>query len=462
MGIDSFSKIVKIFYMKYLWMLLSICLVACNTTKSVVKRQDDAQKIKGYQKYNPVTGKYEWVSEDPEMKKDSIDLAELQKKNAAKAAAKADKGFNRAIKVALILPFYADQSKEGEAIYAKSKWAINFYGGVQLALDTLSQKGISVDLRVLDDKASEAELQKMLLFEDVKNADLIIGPAGKANLKIAANFAKTKGIPLVSPYSSNDDITTNNPYFIQLNPSLKSHCERIIEDVYTHHKNPNLTIISRNKPTETATYEYFTNHINKIYSNNLTTRKISVDEELVGISKTDFSNIIVPNRQNVILIPSWSNEAFLSALLQKIESLRKGSEVYVYGMPQWVGFELLSMELLDKLQVKITTVNPFEVNKAQAKVFKKKYFQKFSGLAEEEALLGFDLTFLLVELLHKYGKEMISHLDAKKLNGIATTYDFDQVTSSTLDKVNPKTVQRYENKSIYILKSEQGVYEIKE
>lgn len=57
---------------------------------------------------------------------------------------------------------------------------------------------------------------------------------------------------------------------------------------------------------------------------------------------------------------------------------------------------------------------------------------------------------------------MISHLDAKKLNGIATTYDFYELTSSTLDKVNPKTVQRYENKSIYILKSEQGVYEIKE
>lgn len=73
-----------------------------------------------------------------------------------------------------------------------------------------------------------------------------------------------------------------------------------------------------------------------------------MDEELVGISKTDFSNIIVPNRQNVILIPSWSNEAFFSSYTHtnkhthKIESLRKGSEVYVYGMPQWVGFELLS------------------------------------------------------------------------------------------------------------------------
>ena len=448
--------------MKYLWILLSICFVACNTTKPVIKQKDDAQKIKGYQRYDPVTGKYEWVSEDPEIKKDSIAAAEAQKRNAAKDPVKSPKGFDRAIKIALILPFYADQNKEGSPLYPKSRWAINFYGGVQLALDSLSKKGISVDLRVFDDKASEAELQKILLFEDVKTADIIIGPAGKANLKIAANFAKNKGIPIVSPYSSSDDITASNPYFIQINPSLKTHCERIVNDIYAKYKNCNLTIISRNKPTETATYEFFTNQMDKLYSKSPAVRKLAIDEDLVGISKTDFSNCILPNKQNVIVVPSWSNETFLSALLQKVESLRKGANVVVYGMPQWSGFELLSAELLDKLQVKITTVNPFEVSRSQAKVFKKMYFDKFSGLAEEEALLGYDLSTIFVNLLHQYGKDMLNQLSDKKLRGVASLYHFEKITATALDKGSSKPIQRLENKSVYILKSENGSYQVEQ
>ena len=58
--------------MKYLIILTSLFLFACNTTKTIVKQKEDTNAIKGYKKYNPQTGQYEWVSEDPAKVIDTI------------------------------------------------------------------------------------------------------------------------------------------------------------------------------------------------------------------------------------------------------------------------------------------------------------------------------------------------------------------------------------------------------
>jgi len=441
--------------MKYLFGIFCLIFLACNTTKTVVKPKDNTNEIKGYKKYNPQTGQYEWVSEDSKGQIDTIKVNPNPKEVPINKPENAPKGINRAIKVALILPFYAEQNKDGEAFFSKSSWAANFYGGVKLALDSLIQKGVSVDIRVFDDKASEAELNKILLYEDVKNADLIIGPAGKSNLKIAANFAKSRGIPLVSPYNPSDDITTNNPNFIQINPSLKSHCEAIAKDIFEHSKSPNITIISRNKPTETGTYEFFISKLKSLYSN-INIQKITIDEETNGISKTDLEVCFLPNKQNVIIIPSWSNEAFVAALLQKLENSKKGMPVSVYGMPQWIGFELLNSNLLTNLNTKISSSNPMDLHSDNTKQFKQLFYDKYSGLATDEAVIGFDVTYLMIQMLKKYGKEFTHQLGEKRLKGYTSYYDFKKISNNTIEYNSLQVIQRIENKSINILEFKDG------
>ena len=441
--------------MKYLFSIFCLIFLACNTTKTVVKPKDNTNEIKGYKKYNPQTGQYEWVSEDPKGQVDTTKVHTNPKDVPIKKTENTPKGINRAIKVALILPFYADQNKDGEAFFSKSSWATNFYGGVKLALDSLIQKGISVDIRVFDDKASETELNKILLYEDVKNADLIIGPAGKSNLKLAANFAKSRGIPLVSPYNPSDDITSNNPNFIQINPSLKSHCEAIAKDIFEHTKSPNITIISRNKSTETGTYDYFISNLNNLFAN-INIHKITIDEETNGLSKTDLEVCFLPNRQNVIIIPSWSNEAFVAALLQKIENSKKGNTVSVYGMPQWIGFELLNSELLAKLNTKISSSNPLDLHSENTKQFKQLFYNKYSGLATDEAVVGYDITYIMINMLKKYGKEFPLQLGEKKLKGYTSYYDFKKISNNTIENNSLQGIQRIENKSIKILEFKDG------
>ena len=58
------------------------------------------------------------------------------------------------IKVALLLPFYLDFNDSlklnNKIIYSKSKVAVDFYFGFQLAIDSLTQLGYIIDLMVLD------------------------------------------------------------------------------------------------------------------------------------------------------------------------------------------------------------------------------------------------------------------------------------------------------------------------
>ena len=61
------------------------------------------------------------------------------------------------VKVALLLPFYLDlndslkfNSNNNKIIYPKSKVALDFYFGFQLALDSLTKLGYNIDLMLID------------------------------------------------------------------------------------------------------------------------------------------------------------------------------------------------------------------------------------------------------------------------------------------------------------------------
>ena len=99
-------------------------------------------------------------------------------------------GYSEPIKVALLLPFDANaaqvvaagrdslqQVREARLAANRARLFNEFYSGVLLALDTLKQRGISVDLSVYDIAPDSLALQRALRDPSLKEAHLMIGPA---------------------------------------------------------------------------------------------------------------------------------------------------------------------------------------------------------------------------------------------------------------------------------------------
>jgi len=132
----------------------------------------------------------------------------------------------------LALPFLANQvSSYDTKIDNKSLIALNFYEGAKMAFDELSNEDINLDVHILDTRASETETRSLTYRYELSQAHLIIGTFKNSNTKVVADFAQQSKIPFVSPYYPHNFLVDTNRYFIQLNPSIKTHCEAVMQHV---------------------------------------------------------------------------------------------------------------------------------------------------------------------------------------------------------------------------------------
>jgi LysM repeat protein len=76
--------------------------------------------------------------------------------------------------------------------------SLDFYEGIQMAIDSAAARGISVNLDVYDTRNNPTYVNK-LLNEDFKNYQAVVGPLLDPSLKIVANFLSKDRVPVISP-----------------------------------------------------------------------------------------------------------------------------------------------------------------------------------------------------------------------------------------------------------------------
>ncbi|HHU56711.1 MAG TPA: LysM peptidoglycan-binding domain-containing protein [Bacteroidales bacterium] len=153
-------------------------------------------------------------------------------------------GYSEPIKVALLLPFDANaaqvvaagrdslqQVREARLAANRARLFNEFYSGVLLALDTLKQRGISVDLSVYDIAPDSLALQRALRDPSLKEAHLMIGPALAGQLPMVSAFSREHQIPLVFPLSNTNTELEYNPWLFHVNSPDALVLDRIAKSV---------------------------------------------------------------------------------------------------------------------------------------------------------------------------------------------------------------------------------------
>src|SRR6188474_3619940 len=138
-------------------------------------------------------------------------------------------------RIAVFAPLYLDSAFDATNGYRYEKNfpkfinpGLEFYEGVQFALDSLAKENAQLEIFVFDTRSA-----KTLLLEQLNELDsvgLIIGHANAQENWVLADEARLRRIPYINVNLPNDGGITNNPYFVMLNPSLRTH----VESVYRH------------------------------------------------------------------------------------------------------------------------------------------------------------------------------------------------------------------------------------
>lgn len=355
--------------------------------------------------------------------------------------------------IAIILPFLSDRFSPSGSLPQNSEWALGFYGGVRLALEDLERENIKVNISVIDDRASETYVPNLLRNnQGIREAQLIIGPYRREIARQLADYAKAADVIVLSPYTASDSVTTLNPNYIQVNPSIQTHCQAITRHARRKYRPEQIVLLCRAREEERL--EYFQQE-NALISKGINVRnfaKYVVPEntelnsgQLLSLMKTDTT---------VFIVPSFSSETFVASFLRKLELAKKDHQtVVVYGLPQWMEYETIDFEYFEKLNVHVSTSTFFNPLSPDVQFFKRRFFDRYGSIAKQEAFLGYDVTFYGLKMLNKYGTKFQYYLENEPMEMLHTRFDFERVV--ILPKNSYRTenlpIQRFENKYVNIL-----------
>lgn len=467
-------------------LVFAISFSSCDMFKKVQKEEpvvdkpkEELEEIQGTQRYNPKTGRYETVTEvtqemdtvnwtvtDPEEEPPITTTGGSYGSNNSQTNSTTPSGqteFRDAYNVAFMLPFLTNRFDQitGKAD-PKSSLALNYYLGSKMAFDVLSKEGVQLNVSAFDTKASDAEVVNLLSNPEVSTADLIIGPVRKTALKKTAEYGLKNGVTVVSPLSPSDEITSKNPFYVQVKPSLVSHCYAITQHVLERYRPDQVVLVSRNKAAEVKRLKYFQDANYTIGGRGA----ISFDEFVVSATTNDFGEMdllphIKEGETTVFIVPSWSNESFIYSFLRQLKIAKGDNEVVVYGMPQWMKYKLIDYEYYEELNLHVSNAYFVDTNSFGAREFRRNFFNRYGTIPTEDAYAAYDLMLLVGRSLKRDGTMFQKRLDKNDTKSMVTNYRFEPVVSAAgIAAEDYSKIDRYENKYVHILKFEDYYFQL--
>jgi hypothetical protein len=248
----------------------------------------------------------------------------------------------------------------------------------------------------------------------------------------------------------------DNHFYIQVNPSLKSHCEAITKHIRKKHQPENVVLVALDLPEEKARFKYFQD-ANTLIEKGKTGKKFQ--ELLVPEKGTNFHNIDVskyfkPGATTVFVVPSWSNQTFIYSLLRHLLSKQsEGEDIIVYGMSMWLDFEQIDFEYYEKLRLHVSSASYINNNDERVRQFRRKYFDTYGTVPNEEAFLGYDVMLYFGKMLAKHGKGFPAKLDTSPSDVLHGRFEFNRIVLyPERHKEDLDYFDQLENTFVHILK----------
>jgi hypothetical protein len=115
---------------------------------------------------------------------------------------------------------------------------------VQLALDSLTKEKAQLEVFVYDTRSVQRNLLEQINEIDTA-VGLIIAHANAQENWILAGEAMLRKIPYINVNLPNDGGVVNNPYFVMLNPSLRTHVESVYRYVQKYYSVGTTTVLRK-------------------------------------------------------------------------------------------------------------------------------------------------------------------------------------------------------------------------
>jgi ABC-type branched-subunit amino acid transport system substrate-binding protein len=319
----------------------------------------------------------------------------------------------------------------------------------------LSSQNLNLKVSVLD---SRGDFNAILGRYDVSKADVILGPVEKENIPTAIDFANRQGKIFFSPYFPSGDLEGANPRFVQVKPSLKTHCENITSHIRSHYQANQVVLVGRQRDSETARFKFYQDANSAFNQSNNGGRfdEWAIEDEL----NFSVEPYIHPDGQTVFVLPSW-NEVFVGQFLRKLAASPRKNQIVVYGMPQWMDFDRSLLNIYEGLKVRVSSSTFIEGANPEVKGFRSRFMAKYGKLPNSDSFLGYDCTMYVGKMLRQYGTAFPQYLQNEPQQTLHTQFNFSPIYRAIMNDSDPNgNVAKYENRFVNMLKYQGGAFRL--
>jgi hypothetical protein len=279
------------------------------------------------------------------------------------------------LNIALLMPYFLvkndtmfndfeDTTGIPDIYYKGSEVALSFHVGVEIALDSLRNKGMDIRLHTFDTNKDTLKVHQIVNSKALENMDIIIGPLFSNNFRVLCEkYGDDTTKILISPLSKNTSNVRKYKSVYQLSPSFQVQEKIIMDYVLKYHKQDRVIVLNEKGSEGKSAY----------IKNLFLQQEKDIESYTIEYTKVDSIRKIFTEKQ-VVIIPS-ENKAFVSKILGSIGGLDSTS--FVFGLYDWKKYDNLDIHNLMFLDVKFP--DPYSFSKFSnhdisfVKLFQKKY-----------------------------------------------------------------------------------------
>ena len=247
----------------------------------------------------------------------------------------------KTLKVGLMMPLHLDQmdqistskfdvEQRGKKSYRQFEF-IEFYEGLLLALDKLSEQGISVELNVADVSGNTpAQVEQAFVSHQMGKCDFVVALLLRDCFDKAAELAQQAGVYIVNPMATRSELCADNPHMVKIQPSLSGMVALMLANMKFERPDGHLYIIHSNSAAEKAAMDELKRQLTERGDIKYTIFNWSQSARLVSVLKaTPKCNVLSIYDQG-----KDNNRVYSINLLNRLASIKKDSPT-LYTLTDW-------------------------------------------------------------------------------------------------------------------------------
>ncbi len=357
-------------------------------------------------------------------------------------------------KIAVFLPLYLDSAFDDAGNYRYDKNfpkfispGLEFYEGMQLAIDSLNNQQAALEFLVFDTKAVNKSIEDREHDSAFSGISLIIGHVNQAEERQLAALAARQQVPFINVNYPNDGGISNNPNLVVLNSTLKTHCEAIYKFVQRNYPLYNILYIRKKGALEDRLRNYFSDIEKTTTSIPMHIKYLNVDD---GVDMKQILPSLDSNLKTICIVGSL-DENFGRTVCARFAATGKTYRSKIFGMPTWDAINDFSGTAYADQEIYYTT--PFYINPADSLVQSVQQFfrDKFYMRPSDQIFRGYEVTLHFAQLLVANAGHLSGNIGQKRFK---VFNDFD-IQPVFLDK-QAMNLDYFENRKLYFVKKVNG------